>query len=222
LKDLFITSDGDVVNNPRWFRENQSKLTRAQKHLSRKTKGSNRYNKQRIKVAKCHEDIANQRSYFIHNMTTSLVRSYDVIVTEDLNIAGMKKSKLGKSISDASWSEFIRQLEYKSSWYGKSFVKIDRFYPSSQICSSCGHKDGKKELDIREWVCSNCGVEHDRDLNAATNVLLKGYSDLTGLSINDSSAELVDYRRGGDVSLFDASHHLASSVKRLDKFIDLS
>ena len=222
LKDLFITSDGDVVNNPRWFRENQSKLAKAQKHLSRKKKGSNRYEKQRIKVAKCHEDIANQRSYFIHNMTTSLVRSYDVIVTEDLNVAGMKKSNLGKSISDASWSEFVRQLEYKSSWYGKSFVKIDRFYPSSQICSSCGHKDGKKTLDIREWVCSNCGAHHDRDLNAATNVLLKGYSDLTGLSINDSSAELVDYRRGGDVRLFDACHHLAASVKRLDKFIDLS
>ena len=222
LNDLFITSDGDVVNNPRWFRENQSKLARAQKHLSRKKKGSNRYEKQRIKVAKVHEDIANQRSYFIHNMTTSLVRSYDVIVTEDLNIAGMKKSNLGKSISDASWSEFVRQLEYKSSWYGRTFVKIDRFYPSSQICSSCGHKDGKKALDIREWTCSNCGAEHDRDLNAATNVLLKGYSDLTGLSINDSSAELVDYRRGEEVRLNDARHHLAASVKRLDKFIDLS
>ena len=222
LKDLFITSNGDVVNNPRWFRESQSKLARAQQHLSRKKKGSNRYEKQRIKVAKVHEDIANQRSYFIHNMTTSLVRNYDVIVTEDLNVAGMKKSKLGKSISDASWSEFIRQLEYKSGWYGRTFIKIDRFYPSSQICSSCGHKDGKKTLDIREWTCSNCGVEHDRDLNAAINILVKGYSELTGLSINDSSAELVDYRRGEEVSLFDASHHLAASVKRLDKFIYLS
>lgn len=222
LKDLFITSDGDVVNNPRWFRENQSKLAKAQRHLSRKKKGSNRYEKQRLKVAKCHEGIANQRSYFIHNMTASLVRNYDVIVTEDLNIAGMKKSNLGKSISDASWSEFIRQLEYKSSWYGRTFIKIDRFYPSSQICSSCGHKDGKKELHVREWKCYNCGAEHDRDLNAAINILVKGYSDLTSLSINDSSAELVDYRRGEDVSLFDANHHLATSLKRLDKFIDLS
>ena len=217
-----ILSSGVKVNNPKWFRENQSKLTRAQQHLSRKKKGSNSYEKQRLKVAKCHEDIANQRSYFIHNMTTSLVQNYDVIVTEDLNIAGMKKSNLGKSISDASWSEFIRQLEYKSKWYGRTFVKIDRFYPSSQICSSCGHKDGKKTLDIREWTCSSCGVGHDRDLNAAINILVKGYSVLTGLSINDSSAELVDYKRGEDVSLFDASHHLASSVKRLDKFIDLS
>jgi putative transposase len=134
----------------------------------------------------------------------------------------LKKTNLGKSISDAGWSEFIRQLDYKSQWYGKTFVKIDRFYPSSQICSSCGHKDGKKSLDIREWICSNCGIKHDRDLNAANNILVKGYSDLTGLSIKDSSAELVDYRRGEDVSLFDDSHHLATSLKRLDKFIDLS
>lgn len=222
LKDLFIFSNGDVVNNPRWFRKNQSKLAKAQRHLSRKKKCSKRYEKQRIKVAKVHEKIANQRKYFLHCTSTALVREFDEIITEDLNVAGLKKTNLGKSVSDASWSEFIRQLEYKSNWYGKSFVKIDRFYASSQICSSCGHKDGKKALDIREWTCSNCGVEHDRDFNAALNILVKGYSDLTGLTFEESSAELVDYRRGGDVSLFDASHHLAASVKRLNKFIDLS
>jgi putative transposase len=222
LKDLFILSNGIVANNPRWFRESQSKLAKAQKHLSRKKRGSARYEKQRLKVARIHEKIANQRSYFTHNMSSSLIKNFDVIVTEDLNIAGLKKTNLGKSISDAGWSEFIRQLDYKSQWYGKIFVKIDRFYPSSQICSSCGHKDGKKSLDIREWTCSNCGIKHDRDLNAANNILVKGYSDLTGLSIKDSSAELVDYRRGEDVSLFDDSHHLATSLKRLDKFIDLS
>lgn len=219
LKDLFIFSNGDVVNNPRWFRKSQSKLARAQRHLSRKKKGSVRYKKQRLKVARIHEKIANQRSYFTHNMSTSLVKNFDVIVTEDLNIAGMKKTNLGKSISDAGWAEFIRQLEYKSNWYGRTFVKIDRFYPSSQICSSCGYKDGKKALDTREWECSKCGAAHDRDLNAANNILVKGYSDLTGLPINESSAELVDYKRGEDVSLFDDSHHLAASVKRLDKFI---
>lgn len=222
LKDLFILSNGIIANNPRWFRESQSKLAKAQKHLSRKKKGSNRYEKQRLKVARIHEKIANQRSYFAHNMSSSIVKNFDVIVTEDLNISGLKKTNLGKSISDAGWSEFIRQLEYKSSWYGRTFVKIDRFYPSSQICSSCGHKDGKKTLDIREWTCYNCGTEHDRDLNAANNILVKGYSDLTGLSIKDSSAELVDYKRGEDVSLFDDSHHLATSLKRLDKFIELS
>lgn len=223
LKDLFIMSNGDVVNNPRWFRENQSKLAKAQRHLSRKKKGSNRYEKQRIKVARLHEKVRNQRSYFIHNMTKTLVEEFDLISVEDLNVAGMKKSNLGKSISDAGWSEFTRQLEYKSKWYGKTFFKIDRFYPSSQICSSCNHRDGKKSLDVRHWVCSNCGTHHDRDLNAATNILLKGYSDLTGLSINDSSAELVDYKRGEEVRLGDKlHHHLASSVKRLDKFINLS
>lgn len=224
LNDLFIFSNGDVVGNPRWSRESQSKLAKAQQHLSRKTKGSKRYEKQRIKVTKVHEKIANQRSYFTHNMSSSLVKNFDVIVTEDLNVAGMKRAmNLGKSVSDAGWSEFVRQLEYKSQWYGRTFVKIDRFYPSSQICSCCGHKDGKKELYIRDWVCSNCGAEHDRDLNAATNVLLKGYSDLTGLSINESSAELVDYRRGEDVRLGEhLERHLAASVKRLDKFIDLS
>lgn len=223
LRDLFIFSNGDVVNNPRWFRKSQSKLASAQRHLSRKQKGSKRYEKQRVKVAKVHEKIANQRKHFTHNMSTALVNNFDVIITEDLNVAAMKKTlNFGKSISDAGWSEFAHQLEYKSRWYGRTFVQIDRFYPSSQICSSCGHRDGKKSLDVRGWVCSSCGVYHDRDLNAATNVLLKGYSDLTGLSIEESSAELVDYRRGEDVRLGDQlDHHLAASVKRLDKFIDL-
>jgi len=223
LKDLFIFSNGDVVDNPRWFRKNQAKLAKAQRHLSRKNRGSNRYEIQRKKVACIHEKITNQRKHFIHNITTNLVREFDVIVSEDLNVYGMMKSKLAKSVSDASWTEFVRQLDYKCKWYGKTFFKIDRFYASSQICSACGHKDGKKTLDVREWECSNCGEHHDRDFNAATNVLLKGYSDLTGLSIKDSSAELVDYKRGEDVRLGDKiDHHLAASVKRLDKFIDLS
>lgn len=224
LKDLFIFSNGDVVNNPRWFRKNQSKLAKAQRHLSIKTKGSKRYEKQRLKVAKVHEKTANQRKHFLHCISTALVREFDVIFSEDLNVAGLKRAmNLGKSVSDAGWAEFVRQLGYKSQWYGKTFFKIDRFYASSQICSSCGHKDGKKSLDIREWTCSNCGTKHDRDLNAATNILVKGYSDLTGLSIKDSSAELVDYKRGEDVRLGDKiDRHLAASVKRLDKFIDLS
>lgn len=224
LKDLFIFSNGDVVNNPRWFRKSQSKLAKAQRNFSRKTKGSNRYEKQRIAVAKVHEKISNQRKHYIHCVSSVLVKNFDVIFSENLNVAGMKKVlNFGKSISDAGWSEFVRQLEYKSRWYGKTFFKIDRFYASSQLCSCCGHKDGKKDLDVREWTCSSCGTHHDRDLNAATNILLKGYSDLTGLSINDSSAELVDYKRGEYVRLSDnIDRHLASSVKRLDKFINLS
>lgn len=222
LTDLFNFSNGDKVDNPRWMRKNQSKLAKAQQHLSRKKKGSNRYIRQRKKVAKIHEDITNQRSYFLNNMSTSLVRDYDVICVEDLNIAGMAKTRMAKSVNDAGWATFISMLEYKARWYGKSLVKIDRWFPSSQVCSSCGHKDGKKELSVREWSCSSCGVHHDRDLNAANNILFKGHSDLNGMSFEESSAELVDYERGEDVSLFDASHHLAPSVKRLDKFVDLS
>jgi len=223
LKDLFTLSNGDVVSNPRWYRKSQAKLAREQKHLSRKQKGSKRYEKQRIKVARVHERISNQRKHFLHCMTTSLVREFDVIATEDLNVTGLKKGNLAKSVSDVGWSEFVRQLEYKSKWYGKSFVKIDRFYPSSQICSSCGHRDGKKDLSVREWSCSSCEVHHDRDLNAAKNILFKGYSDLTGQPLNEVSAELVDYKRGEDIRLGEKiDAHLATSVKRLDKSTNLS
>lgn len=220
LNDLMILSSGFKIENPRWFRKSQAKLASAQKHLSRKQKGSNRYHKQRIKVTRCHEKIVNQRKHFIHSITTSLIREFDVICMEDLNVAGLAKTRLSKSIMDAGWGEFIRQLEYKSNWYGRSFVQIDRFYPSSQLCSSCGHRDGKKEISIREWTCSSCGIRHDRDLNAAYNILQKGWADLTGQPL---SAESVDYRRGEEVRLEDHLDDLiASSVKRLDKLICLS
>lgn len=222
LKDLFIMSNGDSVSNPRWFRESQAKLSISQKHLSRKKKSSNRYEKQRLKVAKIHEHVVSQRKHFLHNITSSLIKNFDVICLEDLNISGMKKTRLAKSVSDASWSEFIKQLEYKSGWYGRSIIKIDRWYPSSQLCSSCGHKDGKKPLSVRSWKCSNCGTLHDRDLNAANNILQKGWSDLTGQPIK-LSAESVDYERGEDVSLVSVLEpNLAASVKRLDKSLDLS
>lgn len=222
LKDLFILSDGQVVDNPRWFRENQSKLKKAQQHLSRKTKGSNRYKKQRIKVAQVHEDIKNQRTNFLHEISTALVTHYDVICIEDLNVKGMVKNhKLAKAIQDASWSSFVSMLEYKCNWYGKTLVKIDRWYPSSKTCSSCGYKLDTLDLGTREWTCPDCGNHHDRDLNAARNILQKGFSDLIGEAIEFgsfsklSSAEYVEYRRGEVVSLFGASHHLASSLNRL-------
>lgn len=222
LKDLFILSNKDVIKNPRWYRENQARLARAQKHLSRKQRGSYRYDKQRIKVARIYEDISNKRNYFIHNITKKLVEKFDVISVENLSVKNMiKNRKLSKSIQDASWSEFIRQLDYKCNWYGKTFIKIDRFYPSSKTCSSCGYKLETLDLSIREWNCPDCGTHLDRDFNAATNILVKGYSDLTGLSLEDSSAELVDYRRGEDVRLLDVNHHLATSMKRLDDSIIL-
>jgi len=215
LKDLMVLSNKQVINNPKWFRENQSKLKKAQKHLSRKQKGSNRYNRQRIKVAKVHEDITNSRTYFLHNISTAIVREFDIIALEDLNVSGMLKNhKLAKSISDASWSTFVSMLEYKCDWYGKMLVKIDRFFPSSKTCSNCGHKEDKMPLNIREWTCPSCGSKHDRDLNASINILKEGWKQLTGKEI--TSAEYVDYGCGAEVRLNGAQHHLASALKRLE------
>jgi len=214
IKDLFILSNGQVINNPKWFRKNQAKLKKAQKHLSRKTKGSNRYNRQRIKVAKVHEYITNSRNYFLHNVSTALVNTFDLIVLEDLNVSGMLKNrKLAKSISDASWSTFVSMLNYKCNWYGKVLVKINRFFPSSKTCSSCGYKEDKMPLNIREWTCPSCGSKHDRDLNASINILKEGWRNLTDKEL--SSAEYADYGRGAELRLSGDFHHLASAVKRL-------
>ena len=215
IKDLFILSNGQAINNPKWFRKNQAKLKKAQKHLSRKTKGSNRYNRQRIKVAKVNEFITNSRTYFLHNVSTALVRTFDLIVLEDLNVSGMLKNrKLSKSISDASWSTFVTMLEYKCNWYGKVLVKINRFFPSSKTCSYCGHKEDKMPLNIREWTCPSCGSKHDRDLNASINILKEGWRNLTDQEL--SSAEYADYGRGAELRLSGDFHHLASAMKRLE------
>ena len=218
INSLFSFSNGHAENNPKWFRKNQTKLARAQKCLARKIKGSNRYTKQRIKVATIYETIANQRKDFLHKMTTRLVKEFDVICVEDLSVKNMVKNrKLSKSIHDASWSEFFRQLSYKCSWYGKTLVAIDRFYPSSKLCSECGHKAESMPLNIREWDCSNCNSHHDRDTNAAVNILKKGFSLLTGISV-----ESIEYKRGELVSLPDSSSQVADSMKRLDVFIETS
>lgn len=215
IKDLMVLSNGQSINNPRWFRENQSKLKKHQKHLSRKKKGSNRYNKQRIKVAKVHEYISNSRHYFLHNISTSLVNTFDLIVIEDLNVSGMLKNrKLAKSISDAAWTTFVRMLEYKCDWYGKMLVKIDRFFPSSKTCSNCGHKEDKMPLNIREWTCPSCRSKHDRDLNASINILKEGWRNLTNKEL--TSAEYVDYGCGAELRLNGDTHHLASALKRLE------
>ena len=194
FKDLATLSNGIKILNPRWFRKSQAKLRKEQKHLSRKQKGSKRYERQRRKVAKVHLKVANQRSWAIHNLTTAIVNTFDTIMVEDLNVAGMKKL-FGKSTSDAALGEILRQLEYKSAWYGRVFHKIDRWYPSSKTCNCCGHKMDTMTLDIREWNCPNCGTHHDRDLNAAKNILDEGLRDLYGFT----SDELADYRRGEEV-----------------------
>lgn len=187
LKDLFIFSDGKKIDNPKWFRDSQSKLKVMQQHFSRKKKGSNRRELGRIKIAKVYEKIRNQRKHFLHEVSSRLVSNYDVIIIEDLNVKGMiKNHKLAKAIADASWSTFVSMLTYKCNWYGKTLVKIDRFYPSSKTCSCCGFKLDQLELGIREWTCPSCNTNHDRDLNAAKNILVKGFSDLTGEPIKFS------------------------------------
>lgn len=181
LNSFIATSDGEKVAAPKIYRKYEARLAVFQRKTARKQKGSRNRNKAQIKVVRLHAKIADTRSDFLHKLSTRLIRENQTVSVEDLNIAGLQKNHcLAKSISDASWSEFARQLEYKAAWYGRSFVKISRWYPSSQICSACGHRDGKKALTVREWMCSECGVTHDRDINAAININTVGLTEIKG------------------------------------------
>jgi putative transposase len=175
ITSLIATSDGEKIANPFHFKRLRYKLRQAQKALSRKVKGSNNREKARHEVAKIHAAMADARTDFLHKLTTRLVRENQTIAVEDLAVKNMMNNhKLAQAIADASWSELVRQLEYKCQWYGRTLVKIDRWFPSSKRCGNCGHIVDKLPLDVREWDCPECGTHHDRDINAANNILAAG------------------------------------------------
>lgn len=171
LNDVVVTSDGWKSGNPRHTRQAQDRLAKEQRRLSKKVKGSKNWHKQRRRVAKIHATIRNQRADFLHQLSARLVRRYDSIYTESLNVKGMVKNhSLAKAINDAGWSTFVGMLKYKAEWYGKEVVQIDRWYPSSKTCSHCGHTLETLPLNVRHWACPQCGAEHQRDVNAAKNI----------------------------------------------------
>lgn len=193
LKDFVITSDGKKYKNNRYTKKYQKKLSKAQKHLSRKVKGSSEYEKQRLKVGKVYEKITNSRNDNLHKVSIDLIRKYDLICVEDLNVKGMVRNhKLAKHIQDASWTTFLNYLQYKADWNNKQIIKIDRFYPSSQTCSECGYINTKvKDLSIREWVCPKCGESHNRDVSAAKNILKEGLRNISGGTLDYTAGDEV-------------------------------
>ena len=176
IKDLCITSDGEKYENPKTIKRYGKKLAKLQRQLAHKEKKSKNYYKQRRKIALCHEKIRNARKDYLHKVSHEIISENQVIVSENLQIKNMVKNHhLAKSITDASWYELTRQLEYKAKWNERKYIKIDTFYASSQLCSGCGYQNvDTKNLFVREWICPICGAKHDRDVNAAKNILAEG------------------------------------------------
>ena len=189
LKDFIITSDGSRYSNPKFLKKYEIELKTKQKHFSRKQKESKRRERQRLKVARLHEKITNSRSNMHHQISSFLVKNYDLIALESLNVKGMMANhKLAQAIGDVAWSGFVSKLEYKAKWYGKEVVRIETFFPSSKTCSCCGHQKSDLSLNEREWTCGSCNTIHDRDVNAAKNILQRG------ITIQSSGTD--DYRHG--------------------------
>ena len=171
IKDYAILSNGMKFTNPKHMKKAKRKLAWLQRDFARTQKGSKNHERMRVKVAKCYRSISNQRNDFLHKLSTYLIRNYDTICLEDLNAKGMEQNHhLAMAIQDAAWGEFVRQLTYKSEWYGKNILFIGRFEPSSKLCHKCGYINNELTLSDREWVCPQCGEHHDRDVNAAINI----------------------------------------------------
>jgi len=193
ITSLIATSNGDKIANPKHFKKHRKRLKKAQKNLSRKQKGSKNREKARIKVAKIHLKISDNRIFFLHKLTTQLVRENQTIAVESLAVKNLVKNpKLAWAISDSGWSELIRQLDYKCRWYGRKLVAIDRWFPSSKRCSHCGQIVDKMPLNIREWICPSCGCNHDRDVNASKNILAAGLAvSVWGASVRPEQSKSV-------------------------------
>jgi len=193
LKDFLVLSNGTKIKNHRFLKHYQKQLKLNQQFLSRKIIKSVRYEKQRIKVAKIYEKITNSRMDLIHKTTIDLIKKFDIIYLEDLNVKGMMKNhKLAKAIGDVSWGKFIETLTYKAEWNDKQVIHIHRFFPSSKTCNVCGHIKQDLTLKDRNWICPKCGESHDRDINAAINILSEGCR-------NNISVGTTDYDRGAKI-----------------------
>lgn len=180
IKYYLVTSEGEIVENPKTLYKYERKLAKLQRKLAKKQKGSNRYKKHAKKIAKLHEKIRNIRTDFLQKLSTRIIQENQLIISEDLNVKGMVQNhRLAKAINDVSWSKFARMIEYKANWYGRTYHKINMFYASSQTCNVCGYKNvDTKDLNVRKWVCPECGTKHDRDNNAAINILNQGLKEL--------------------------------------------
>ena len=194
IKDLIVDSNGKKYKNQKYLTKSQDKLAREQRKLSKMVKGSNNRNKQRIKVARLHKKINNQRNDYLHKLSKKIIDENQIICIEDLKVKDMMSdSKLARNISDVSWSRLISMLIYKANWYGRTVIKVPSDYPSSQLCSKCGYKNSiTKDLAIRKWTCPKCGSIHDRDINAARNILSKGIELLTKDGTHPDSLFMLD------------------------------
>ncbi|MGW7052325.1 RNA-guided endonuclease InsQ/TnpB family protein [Streptomyces sp. NPDC054887] len=174
LSAFAVLSDGSTISSPRFLRRAEKKLKRLQRELSRKAKGSKNRAKARLKVARQHAKVADRRRDWHHKASTQIIRDNQAVYVEDLAVAGLGRTRLAKSVHDAGWSAFVGMLQYKAALHGRTFTKVDRAFPSSQLCSKCGLRDGPKPLHVRQWSCTACGTVHDRDYNAARNILIEG------------------------------------------------